>query len=265
MELFDTHAHLDFSRYKQDRDQVLKRASAAGVTQILNVGADLKSSHRSVNLADNNAGVFAAVGVHPHEASTYDLETAKELNELARAEKVVAVGETGLDYHYDNSPRSDQRQAFRSQLRLAQKLDMPVIIHSREAEEDTLDILQEEWQNNQGAVVHCYSSSKEMAKELVKKGFYLGFTGLITFSNLEWLRRIVSATPLEQILIETDSPYMSPEPERGKRNEPARVKFVASQVGECHNISCEKAARVTADNGRDLFSISQNNTLSVGD
>ncbi len=265
MALFDTHAHLDFSRYKKDREQVIKRAAAAGVEQIINVGADMQSSYKSVDLAENNEGIFASVGVHPHEASSYNLDAAKELQKLAEKDEVVAVGETGLDYHYDNSPREEQRQAFRSQLRLAQSLNMPVIIHSREAEEDTLDILEEEWQNNSGAVVHCYSSGKEMAGQLVKKGFYLGFTGLITFSNLGWLREIVADTPLDQILVETDSPYMSPDPKRGKRNEPARVKFVANQVAECHDITFDEAARITYDNGQKLFSVAGKNKLTAGD
>ncbi len=265
MELFDTHAHLDFSRYQEDRQQVIARAAAAGVEQIVNVGADIKSSINSVELAAEYSGIFAAVGVHPHEASAYNLEAAKKIRDLAGNKKVVAIGETGLDYHYDNSPREEQRQAFRSQLRLAQKLELPVIIHSREAEEDTLNLLEEEWNSDNGAVVHCYSSSQTLAEQLVKRGFYLGFTGLITFSNLGWLREIVADTPLEQILLETDSPYMSPEPERGGRNEPARVKFVAEQVAECQGLSREKVARKTAMNGRELFAISDNNKLTAGD
>ncbi|MFW5993994.1 MAG: TatD family hydrolase [Halanaerobiaceae bacterium] len=255
MELFDTHAHIDFPRYNKDRNKVIERARREGVKYILDCGADLESSQRAVELAEEFPDIYAAVGIHPHEASIYNIEIAKKLEKLAESKKVVAFGEIGLDYHYDNSPRDEQRQAFRAQLRLASSLDLPVIIHSREAEEDTLNILREEWDPENGGVVHCYSSSAEMAKELLDLDFHIGFTGLITFNNLEWLRRIVSNTPIRKILVETDSPYMSPEPYRGRRNEPARVKEVARQVAKCHNLTIEKVAEITTQNGLDLFKI----------
>ncbi|MGM0414570.1 MAG: TatD family hydrolase [Bacillota bacterium] len=255
MELFDSHAHIDFPRYNKDRKKVIERARAEGVKYILNCGADLESSQRAVKLADEFEGIYAAVGIHPHEASLYSIEIAKKLQKLAENKIVVAFGEIGLDYHYDNSPRDEQRQAFRAQLRLAESLNLPVIIHSREAEEDTINILREEWDPENGGVVHCYSSSSEMAKDLLDLNFHIGFTGLITFKNLEWLRRIVSNTPIKRILVETDSPYMSPEPFRGRRNEPARVKEVARQVAECHNLTIEKTAEITTQNGLKLFKI----------
>ncbi|MFW5790076.1 MAG: TatD family hydrolase [Bacillota bacterium] len=255
MELFDTHAHIDFPRYNKDRNKVIKRARREGVKYILDCGADLESSQRAVKLAEEFPDIYAAVGIHPHEASIYNIEIAKKFEKLAESKKVIAFGEIGLDYHYDNSPRDEQRQAFRAQLRLASSLDLPVIIHSREAEEDTLNILREEWDSENGGVVHCYSSSAEMAKELLDLDFHIGFTGLITFNNLEWLRRIVSNTPIRKILVETDSPYMSPEPYRGRRNEPARVKEVARQVAKCHNLTIEKVAEITTQNGLDLFKI----------
>lgn len=255
MELFDSHAHIDFPRYNKDRKKVIERARAEGVKYILNCGADLESSQRAVKLADEFEGIYAAVGIHPHEASLYSIEIAKKLQKLAENKMVVAFGEIGLDYHYDNSPRDEQRQAFRAQLRLAESLNLPVIIHSREAEEDTINILREEWDPENGGVVHCYSSSSEMAKDLLDLNFHIGFTGLITFKNLEWLRRIVSNTPIKRILVETDSPYMSPEPFRGRRNEPARVKEVARQVAECHNLTIEKTAEITTQNGLKLFKI----------
>lgn len=255
MELFDSHAHIDFPRYNKDRKKVIERARAEGVKYILNCGADLESSQRAVKLADEFEGIYAAVGIHPHEASLYSIEIAKKLQKLAENKMVVAFGEIGLDYHYDNSPRDEQRQAFRAQLRLAESLNLPVIIHSREAEEDTINILREEWDPENGGVVHCYSSSAEMAKDLLDLKFHIGFTGLITFKNLEWLRRIVSNTPIKRILVETDSPYMSPEPFRGRRNEPARVKEVARRVAECHNLTIEKTAEITTQNGLKLFKI----------
>lgn len=263
MELFDTHAHLDFARYEDDRHQVIRRAAEAGVRHIVNVGADLSSSLAGIDLAGKYDGIRAAVGVHPHEADSYDLDMAKKIRDLAERSQVVAVGETGLDYHYDNSPRPRQRQAFRSQLRLAETLQMPVIIHSREAEDDTLEILEEEWSGSSPAVVHCYSSSAGMARELVERGFYIGFTGLITFSGLDWLRRIAADTPLERILSETDSPYMSPEPERGRRNEPARVEQVVQQIAECHDIPSERAGEILLENGRRFFSMEDDSILSA--
>ena len=255
MELFDSHAHIDFPRYNKDRDKVIERARAEGVKYILNCGADLESSQRAVKLAEDYDDIFAAVGIHPHEGAMYSIEIAKKLKKLAESDKVVAFGEIGLDYHYDNSPRDEQRQAFRAQLRLASTLGLPVIIHSREAEKDTIKILEEEWNLENGGVVHCYSSSAEMAKKLLELDFHIGFTGLITFKNLEWLRRIVSNTPINKILVETDSPYMSPEPYRGRRNEPARVKEVARQVAKCHNLTLEKVAEITTQNGLNLFKI----------
>lgn len=255
MELFDSHAHIDFPRYNKDRNKIIERARIEGVKYILNCGADLESSQRAVKLAEDFEDIYAAVGIHPHEGSMYSLEIAKKLQKLAESEKVVAFGEIGLDYHYDNSPRDEQRQAFRAQLRLASNLELPVIIHSREAEEDTIKILKEEWNPENGGVVHCYSSSAEMAKKLLDLNFHIGFTGLITFKNLEWLRRIVSNTPINKILVETDSPYMSPEPYRGRRNEPARVKEVAMQVAKCHNLTLDKVAEITTQNGLNLFKI----------
>lgn len=255
MELFDSHAHIDFPRYNKDRKKVIERARAEGVKYILNCGADLESSQRAVKLAEEFEGIYAAVGIHPHEASLYNIEIAKKLQKLADNKMVVAFGEIGLDYHYDNSPRDKQRQAFRAQLRLAASLNLPVIIHSREAEEDTINILSEEWDPENGGVVHCYSSSADMAQDLLDLNFHIGFTGLITFKNLEWLRRIVSNTPIKRILVETDSPYMSPEPFRGRRNEPARVKEVAKQVAKCHNLTIEKTAEITTKNGLKLFKI----------
>ena len=261
MELFDTHAHLDFSRFGEDREKVMERALEAGVKYIVNAGADISSSKHAIKIAKSYRGIFASAGMHPHEASRYDLDTASELKSLTEEKEVVAIGETGLDFHYDNSPREDQRQAFRSQLRIARELEMPVIIHSREAEEDTLEILDDEWNAPEKAVVHCFSSSSDMAEELISRGYLLGFTGLITFGGLDWLRSIVSRVPLDKILIETDSPYMSPEPKRGERNEPARVKFVAEEVASCHDIDLNEAARITTRNGLRLFSISEDKYL----
>ena len=254
MKLFDTHAHLDFPKFDKDRDEVMKRAREAGVVNILTVGADINSSSRAVELAESIPGLAAAIGLHPHDASDFTPDTARELKKLAGREAVKALGEIGLDFYYDNSPREQQKQAFRSQLRLAAMLELPVIIHSREAEEDTLKILQEEGAGLAG-VVHCYSSSAGMAERLVEFGFHLGFTGLVTFRKLGWLREIVSQTPPEKILLETDCPYMAPEPKRGKRNEPAYVKYVAETAADCLNLSVEQVAELTTANGQQLFAL----------
>jgi len=254
LQLFDTHAHLDFARFDRDRDEVIDRAKRAGLINILTVGADLSSSRRAIKLAKHYKGIVASVGLHPHDASQFDQEVAREIKELAQEEEVKAIGETGLDYHYDNSPREEQRKAFRSQLRLANMLNKPVIIHSREAEEDTLAILKEEAQNLPG-VIHCYSSSSEMAQEVIALGFHLGFTGLLTFKNLSWLREIASQTPVDKILLETDCPYMAPEPKRGKRNEPAFVTHVAEVMADCHGIPVSELAEITTENGLELFAL----------
>lgn len=255
MELFDTHAHLDFPRFDKDRDEVIKRAYNKGVKTIVNIGSNMTTSRNSVELSRRYENIYAAIGVHPHDADTFNLNVSKKLNKLADNDKVVAIGEIGLDFHYDNSPREKQKQSFRAQLRLAKKLDLPVVIHTRDADKETLNILKEEKAKELGGIMHCFASDKKMAKEILDLGFYIAFGGLITFKNLSDLRDVVKEVPLDRLLIETDSPYLTPEPHRGKRNEPAYVKFVAEKIAEIKGIAVEEVAKITTENAKKVYNI----------
>ncbi|MFW6266280.1 MAG: TatD family hydrolase [Halanaerobiales bacterium] len=255
MRLIDSHAHLDFSRFNKDRNKVIERAFTGGIEYIVNIGADLKSSQNSIELSREYDKIYATVGVHPHDADMVDLSLLKKLNKMAQNSKVVAIGETGLDYYYDNSPRQEQRRAFRAQLRIAADLKLPVVIHSREAFDETLNILKEEKADDIDYVLHCFAGDKSTAKKAIKMGLYLSFGGLITFRNLHNLREVAKDVPLDKILIETDSPYLTPEPYRGKRNEPLYVKYVAQKLAEVKGITAEKVAEVTSNNAKEFYEI----------
>lgn len=257
MELIDSHAHLDFRHFDKDRDRVILRAKREGVSTILNVGSDIESSRASVRLAGSRSGIWAAVGIHPHSAKDVDSEILREIERLASREKVLAIGEIGLDYHYDNSPRDIQKRVFRTQLRLARKLNLPVIIHSREADRDTLQILREEQAQELGGIMHCFAGDWEMARKCLEMNFYLAFGGVVTFNSAEKTREVVARMPLEYLLLETDCPYLAPHPYRGKRNEPAYVKYVAEKISKIRNISQQKVAEVTSQNFRNLFKLDQ--------
>ncbi|ACL70938.1 TatD family hydrolase [Halothermothrix orenii] len=256
MQLIDTHAHLDFPRFKKDRVKVIKRAEEDGVKYIINVGADLASSHRSLRLSQEYDHIFATVGIHPHDADQVDGRALKVLKDLAKADKVVAIGEIGLDYYYDNSPRDVQKEAFKRQLELAHKLKLPVVIHSREADEDTLEILKEMEVGELGGVMHCFAGHLEMARECLSLNMYLAFGGVITFKNADKTREVVREIPLDRILIETDSPYLTPHPYRGKRNEPSYVRFVAEKIAELKDKSMEEITRITTANAINAFNLS---------
>ncbi len=254
--LVDTHAHLDFDRFNSDLEAVLTRAKNEKVKRIINVGADLNSSKNSVKLANEYQMISASVGVHPHEAESFSKAKLSELEKLAKEnkEQVVAIGETGLDYYYDNSPRQKQRNVFKAQIKLAKKLDLPIIIHSREAKDDTLKTIEDKALDLDG-VLHCYAYDVEVAKQVVDWGYYLAFGGIITFNNAKQLRNVVAEIDLDKILIETDAPYLTPEPYRGQRNEPAYVKEVAKKIAEIKNISFEQVIEVTTKNAQELFAI----------
>ena len=248
--LIDTHAHLDLPQFERDRARVVARAREAGIGMIT-VGIDLESSRRAVRLAKGYK-IYAAVGVHPHEAERYrgSLErTLKELEELARAERVVALGEIGLDYYRNLSPREAQVEVFRAQLRLAERLDLPVVVHDREADEDILAILREA---DVPGVVHSFSSTLEVAEELIELGFYLGFSGPVTFPRAPQ-REVVTQVQMERILVETDAPYLTPVPYRGRRNEPAYVRHVARAIAALRGLPEEEVARQTTENAGRLF------------
>ncbi len=251
--LIDTHAHLDFGRFKRDREQVIEKAVEIGVKYIVNIGADLRSSYRSVELAHSNSNILAAVGIHPHDADQLDQKALLELKRLSMDEDVRAIGEIGLDYHYDNSPRDIQRAAFREQLLLAKEVGLPVVIHSRKADEDTLQILQELHVEEIGGIMHCFGSGLAVARKCLDLNLYLAFGGVITFGNAVELRKVVKEIPLERILLETDCPYLTPEPFRGRRNEPAYVKHVAEKIARIKGLTLEEVARVTTANARKIY------------
>lgn len=263
LELVDTHSHLNDEAFLADLEEVLRRAADAGVVQVVVPGFDLSSSRRAVALVSNdNTGrtrgpqLFAAVGVHPHEARHFDREAEAELRKLARVPGVVAIGEVGLDFHYDYSPRPTQKEAFRRQLALAAELGLPVIVHSREAEEETLAILEAAGVGSAGGpqvVLHCFMGSRPYAERAISLGCWLSLAGSITFRKLEWLREIAAIIPINRLLVETDAPYLSPEPYRGKRNEPARVREVIAKLGEVRGLSLAEVAAATTAAARSCF------------
>ena len=252
--LFDSHAHLDDEKFADDREAVIARAKENGVTHIINIGADMESSARSVALASQHESIYAAVGVHPHEAEKVVAADYDQLAEWTRLDKVVAIGEIGLDYYYDLSPRDLQKEVFIRQLDVARQMHMPIVIHDRDAHGDTMAILKREGKGLIG-VVHCFAGSLEMANELIKMGWYIGCDGPVTFKNAAKLPEIMTKIPLERLLIETDSPYLTPVPLRGKRNEPAYVRFVAEHIAALRGISGEELAKVTTKNVCELFHI----------
>jgi TatD DNase family protein len=255
--LIDTHTHLDDARYNDDREAVIARAREAGLEAFITIGCDLATSRSAVALADHYPFVYASVGVHPHEVKHIGEDWYDEFRGLAKSEKIVAYGEIGLDYHYNHSSPKEQRERFREQIQLARELTLPVIIHTREAQEDTIAILQEEKASEIGGVFHCFSGDAWLAKEVLDLGFCLSFSGILTFKNATALRAIAKNTPLDRLLIETDCPYLTPVPHRGERNEPAYVSQVAKQLAELHpELSLEDIQRVTTENAKRIFKIS---------
>ena len=252
--LFDTHAHYDDEAFDEDRDAVLAALPQQGVGLVLNPGCDVESSHRAAALAAAYPHVYAAAGIHPENCGGYTADDLTALRQLARQSKVVAIGEIGLDYYWEeNPPRAFQQQVLRAQLALAQELALPVIIHDREAHADTLAIVRE-FPAVTG-VFHCFSGSPEMARELLEMGWYLGFDGPVTYKNARRAPEVAAVTPLERMLIETDSPYMTPVPYRGKRNDSGYVHLVAEKLAEWKGVTAEELGRVTTENGKRLFRI----------
>ncbi|SMB86868.1 TatD DNase family protein [Desulfonispora thiosulfatigenes DSM 11270] len=253
--LFDTHAHLEDKRFADDYEQVIKRAKEAGVKYILDVGCDEEGAKKAVFLADNFPNVYAAIGLHPHDAKIGDERLWQEFYKLAEHPKVVALGEMGLDYYYDYSPREVQQEVFRRQIQMAKELNKPIIVHDREAHQDSFDIVVEEGAKEVGGVFHAYSGSIEMAKEIMKLNFYISIGGPVTFKNANKLLNVAEFIPLDRLLIETDCPYLTPHPHRGKRNEPAYVKLVAEKIAELKGITFEEVAKASLENAKRLFKI----------
>lgn len=256
MKLIDTHAHLDDKRYNSDLSEVIDRAQQKKVKQIINVGINVKSSHRSVELAKKYPGVYATVGVHPHDAEKVPQDYIDQLKDLAVNNKdyVVAIGEMGLDYFKNYSPEESQKQVFRQQLELAKELKLPIVIHDRAAHQDAIDMVKE-FQNEVYGVFHCFAGDEDIAQQALDLGFYISFTGNISFDKAEKLRRVAQEVPLSSLMVETDCPYMAPVPFRGKRNEPAYVRLVAEEIAELKGESVESIAEVTTENAQNLFKI----------
>lgn len=254
--LVDSHCHLDDAAFDADRKDVILFAKQLGIKWILNPGADLASSKKAVVLADEYPMIYAAVGVHPHDAKDVPDDWEAQLQELGAHPKVVAIGEMGLDYHYDHSPRQAQQDVFRKQIRLARSIGKPVIIHEREAPADVLTILKEEQVQDVGGVMHCFSGSIESARLFMQLGLYISFAGPVTFKNARRSLEVASAIPLDKILVETDAPYLTPEPYRGKRNEPGHVLLVAQKIAEMRGMDFSEFAEAVTFNAEQLFRVS---------
>lgn len=252
--LIDSHAHLNDKRFDLDREYLIKNLEKNGIELVVNVGADMESSRASVELADKYDNIYAAVGIHPHSATEMNQETLKEIEELSKREKVVAIGEIGLDYFYDNSPRDIQREAFRTQIRLAKRLNMPIVVHTRDADEDTLEILKEEREGLRG-IIHCFSSDRVQMKEYLDLGFFIAFGGPVTFKKTDELKEAAKIVPLEKLLVETDAPYLAPMPYRGKRNEPIFVKETAALIANLKGMMLDDLAVQTVKNTKEIFGI----------
>lgn len=252
----DSHTHLDDRRYQQDLDAVLCRAQEAGLEALVTIGCDLSTSQAAVDLAERYTFVYATIGVHPHEARHMTDDWFPEMERLAKHPKVVAYGEIGLDYHYDHSPRDVQRARFYDQIVLARELGLPLVIHTREAQEDTVSILTETRASRMGGVFHCFSGDAWLAEQALGLGFHISFSGIVTFKNAEDLRGIARTVPLDRLMIETDCPYLAPIPYRSKRNEPAYVTHVAEQLTALRPQelpSPSDVGTITARNTRRLF------------
>ena len=252
--IFESHAHYDSSKFADDREALLNSMQENGVGTIVNVGATWESVTTVLELAQENPIVYAALGVHPDEVGDLNEERFAFLKAQCQKEKVVAVGEIGLDYYWDNESHDVQKKWFIKQLELARELDLPVVIHSRDAAEDTLKIIKEHAGGMRG-VIHCFSYSKEIAEEYVKMGFHIGVGGVVTFKNGKKLKEVVETIPIERILLETDSPYLTPEPHRGKRNSSLYIPYIAQAIADIKGLTYEEVVAKTEQNGKELFNI----------
>ncbi len=251
----DSHAHLDDERFDLDRVELINSLYENDIETVLNPGADLKTSKAAVALADKYSFIYAAVGCHPHDSKYMNDETMNIFRELCKNKKVIGIGEIGLDYYYDNSDRETQKLWFREQIKLAKELDLPYIVHDRDAHEDIFRIMKEEQYSGTRGILHCYSSSVEMAREFVKLGFYISLGGPVTFKKAKTPKQVAKEIPLDRLLIETDCPYLTPEPYRGKRNEPKYVKYIAEEIAAIREVSIEVIAQKTKENFMRLFNL----------
>jgi TatD DNase family protein len=262
--LIDSHCHLDMADFAVDHEQVMTRATAAGVAAMVTIGAGgpLEANERAVALAAAHPHVYATVGVHPHEASLVSDAVLATLESLARRPRVVAVGETGLDYHYDNSPRPQQRAAFAAFIQLARRLELPIVVHLRDADPDALDIMRAEGARACGGVIHCFSGDAASARAFLDLGFHISFSGIVTFKNAESLRDAARLVPADRLLVETDAPFLAPVPYRGRRNEPALMVQTAAVLAEARNESLASVASSTRGNTERLFALKRSGPAS---
>lgn len=253
--LIDTHAHLNDEQFIEDQEAVIERAQAAGLQYIINVGFNHETIPTTLELAERYDFIYAAVGWHPQDAKDMNPEDLQWIEELTHHPKVVAIGEIGLDYYWDTSPREVQQEVFRQQIRLARKVKMPIIIHNRDAHEDLLTILREEHAEEVGGIMHCFSGSWELAQECLNLNFYLSFGGPVTFKNAKRPKEVAAQVPLDRLLIETDCPYLTPTPFRGKRNESAYVQYVAEAIAELRQLPVEELGQITSENAKRLLGL----------
>ena len=253
--LFDTHVHLNSDQYKEDVTEVIERALATGVSRMLVVGFDRPTIIKAIELAENYSCLYASVGWHPVDAIDMEPADLVWLEELSAHPKVVAIGEIGLDYYWDKSPKEIQIDVFRKQIRLAKKVNLPIIIHNRDASADIVAILKEEKAEEVGGIMHCFSGSVETAKECTQMNFYISLGGPVTFKNAKQPKKVAEEIPLDRLLIETDCPYLTPHPHRGKRNEPSYVKLVAEEISKIKGVSFEEVSRITSENANKIFGI----------
>jgi len=254
--LVDSHAHLDLPEFDDDRSEVIKRAKEGGIDCILTIGINPESCSKAIELAESYDFIYASIGVHPHDAKNINENTYAFLKSLANNKKVLALGEIGLDFYRNLSPKGIQIKRFREQINLASELKLPVIIHNRDAHKETLEVLREEGARNLGGIIHCFSGDYSMAKSCIDMGFYISIPGTITFPKALELQEIVKKLPLSKILIETDCPFLTPVPYRGKRNEPSFVRYVAEKIASLKDMPFEEVAEITSQNFRTLFASS---------
>jgi len=254
--LIDSHCHLNYEGLKDRTDEILQRARAVGVSKFLTICTKLEDFPEIKNIIQNNSDIYGSFGIHPHDADKYQHLTLNDIIKYAEEEKIIGIGETGLDFYYDHSDRAVQEQMFIRHINAAQNLQKPIIVHTRDADARTMEILEAEYKNqNFPGLIHCFSTSKELANRALDIGFYISISGIITFNKASELREIVKEIPLDRLLIETDSPFLAPVPHRGKTNEPAFVKEVAHALANLKNISFEELAQITSDNFNRLFNL----------
>ncbi|NLG04559.1 MAG: TatD family hydrolase [Clostridia bacterium] len=251
--IFESHAHYDDDKYNDDREELLGKMKEGGIQYILNCSSSLNTCEKTIKLTQQYEYIYGSIGVHPSETAELTKEKLEWMKELCKNEKIVAVGEIGLDYYWDEPDRSIQKYWFEEQLKLAREVKLPIIIHSRDAAKDTKDILDQNHAEELGGVIHCFSYSKEMALEYVKKGYYIGIGGVLTFSNAKNLKEVVNEIPIEQIVLETDSPYLAPVPYRGKRNSSFNIPYVIKEIAELKQLSAEEVEQITFENTKKLY------------